>query len=227
MARRSTQYTEELERQAGGRAPSKKLTPLRMLTPFLLPYRGMIAAAGARADRCSAMATLVLPGRRARVIDHGFSAQDAANIGRYFLALIAVAAIMGLASATRFYLVTWIGERVTADVRTRVFSHVLSLSPSFFETTRTGEVLSRLTADTTLVQTVIGSSASFALRNLVMALGSLIMMPVTSPKLTGLCLIGVPLVVAPIILFGRRVRKFCRANPRTASRTPRPMRAKR
>ena len=158
----------------------------------------------------AAAATLVLPAAVRGVIDHGFSSADAANIGRYFFALIAVAGFIGLASATRFYLVTWIGERITADVRARVFSHVLSLSPSFFETTRTGEVLSRLTADTTLVQTVVGSSASFALRNLVMAVGSLAMMLVTSPKLTGLCLIGVPLVVAPIILFGRRVRKLSR-----------------
>ncbi len=185
------------------------MTPLRALKPFVTPYRGMIAAAGA-ALIAAAAATLVLPAAVRGVIDHGFSAADAANIGRYFFALIAVAGVIGVASATRFYLVTWIGERITADVRSRVFGHVLSLSPSFFEKTRTGEVLSRLTADTTLVQTVVGSSASFALRNLVMALGSLAMMVVTSPKLTGLCLIGVPLVVAPIILFGRRVRKLSR-----------------
>src|SRR6185295_6827634 len=105
-------------------------------------------------------------------------------------------------SATRFYFVTWIGERVTADVRAHVFAHVLGLSPSFFEVTRTGEVLSRLTADTTLVQTVIGSSASFALRNLVLAIGSLVMMAVTNTKITALCLIGVPLFVIPIVVFG-------------------------
>jgi ATP-binding cassette, subfamily B, bacterial len=209
MARESTQFSEELARKAAARPPSKSMTPLRALKPFVTPYRGMIAAAGA-ALIAAAAATLVLPAAIRGVIDHGFSAADAANIGRYFFALIAVAGIIGIASATRFYLVTWIGERITADVRSRVFGHVLSLSPSFFEKTRTGEVLSRLTADTTLVQTVVGSSASFALRNLVMALGSLAMMIVTSPKLTGLCLIGVPLVVAPIILFGRRVRKLSR-----------------
>jgi ATP-binding cassette, subfamily B, bacterial len=209
MPQNSPAYVEDLQRQAGSRTPSKRLTPLKALKPFVKPYLGMIVAAGL-ALIVAAAATLVLPAAVRGVIDHGFSAEDAANIGRYFLALIAVAGIMGLASATRFYLVTWIGERITADVRSRVFSHVLSLSPSFFETTRTGEILSRLTADTTLVQTVVGSSASFALRNLVMAIGSLIMMTVTSPKLTGLCLIGVPLVVAPIILFGRRVRKLSR-----------------
>ncbi|MDE2475028.1 MAG: ATP-binding cassette domain-containing protein [Alphaproteobacteria bacterium] len=209
MARDSTQFSDELARKAASRVPSKNLAPLRALQPFVTPYRGIIAAAGA-ALIVAAAATLVLPAAVRGVIDHGFSAEDAANIGHYFFALIAVAGLMGVASATRFYLVSWIGERITADVRSRVFGHVLSLSPGFFEKTRTGEVLSRLTADTTLVQTVVGSSASFALRNLVMALGSLVMMVVTSPKLTGLCLVGVPLVVAPIILFGRRVRKLSR-----------------
>ncbi len=209
MARNSSQFSDDLARKAAARPPSKSLAPLRALKPFILPYRAMIAAAGV-ALIAAAAATLVLPAAVRGVIDHGFSSADAANIGRYFFALIAVAAFMGIASATRFYLVSWLGERITADVRSRVFAHVLSLSPSFFEKTRTGEVLSRLTADTTLVQTVVGSSASFALRNLVLALGSLAMMVVTSPKLTGLCLIGVPLVVAPIILFGRRVRKLSR-----------------
>ena len=209
MAQTSPPTIENMQHEARGRPASKKLTPLRALKPFLMPYRGMIAAA-AVALILAAMAALVLPAAVRGMIDHGFSQADAANIGRYFLALIGVVAVMGMASATRFYLVTWIGERVVADVRSRVFSHVLSLSPHFFETTRTGEVLSRLTADTTLVQTVIGSSASIALRNLLMALGSLVMMTITSPKLTGLCLIGVPLVVAPIILFGRRVRKLSR-----------------
>ena len=163
MARGSQAYVNDIHRQAGGRAPSKKLTALRALKPFLMPYRGTIAATACALITSSA-ATLVLPAAVRGVIDHGFSAADAANIGRYFLALIAVAGVLALASAARFYLVTWIGERVTADVRSSVFSHVLSLSPSFFETVRTGEVLSRLTADTTLVQTVVGSSASFALR---------------------------------------------------------------
>ena len=119
---------------------------------------------------------------------------------------------MGLASAARFYFVTWIGERVVADLRERVFGHVLSLSPSFFETTRTGEVLSRLTADTTLIQTVVGSSASFALRTMVMAAGSLAMMLITSFYLTALTFVGVPLVLVPIILFGRKVRRLSRAS---------------
>ena len=144
------------------------------------------------------------------MIDHVFASGEVTHINRYFLVLIAVVAIMGVTSATRFYLVTWIGERVVADVRNRVFSHVLALSPSFFEVTRTGEVLSRLTADTTLIQTLVGSGISIALRSIVMAAGSLVLMAITSPKLAGLCLIGVPLVIAPIVMFGRRVRRLSR-----------------
>ena len=121
MARNSQQIVEDVRRQAGARVPSKKLTPLRALQPLLRPYRGVILLAGL-ALVVAAAATLVLPAAVRGVIDHGFSAADAANIGRYFLALIAVAGMMALASATRFYLVSWIGERVTADVRSRVFS---------------------------------------------------------------------------------------------------------
>ena len=177
--------------------------------PFLWPYRRVLALAG-MALVLAASAALVLPVAVRDVIDHGFSPENADRIGRYFLALVGVAAFMGLASAARFFFVTWIGERVVADVRDRVFGHVLSLSPSFFEVTRTGEVLSRLTADTTLIQTVVGSSASFALRNIVMAAGSFVMMLVTSIKLTALTFVGVPLVLAPIIVFGRKVRKLSR-----------------
>ena len=209
MADTSQAYVEELARNARKREGSKKLAPLAALMPFLRPYRGWIAAAAA-ALIVAAVATLVLPAAVRGVIDHGFSAAEARAVDRYFFGLLAVAAILGIASALRFYFVTWIGERVTADVRDKVFSHVLELPPSFFEKTRTGEVLSRLTADTTLVQTVVGSSASFALRNLVLAIGSLVMMTVTSPKLTGLCVLGVPMVLAPIIIFGRRVRKLSR-----------------
>jgi ATP-binding cassette, subfamily B, bacterial len=182
---------------------------LRRLAPFVWPYRWKIALAGL-ALICAAGATLVLPAAVRPMIDHVFAGNEVADIGQYFIALIGVIALMSVFSAMRFYLVTWIGERVVADVRTDVFSHVLSLSPRFFEVTRTGEVLSRLTADTTLIQTLVGSSISFALRSAVMAVGSLIMMTVTSPKLAGLCLIGVPLVILPIVLFGRRVRGLSR-----------------
>jgi len=193
------------------RPAAKRLGPLRALAPFLKPYRLYIALAGI-ALVAAASATLVLPAAVRPMIDHVFSAGETAHISRYFFALMAVVAVMGVTSATRFYLVTWIGERVVADVRTKVFGHVLMLSPSFFEITRTGEVLSRLTADTTLIQTLVGSSISIALRSFVMAVGSLAMMTITSPKLAGLCLIGVPLVVAPIVLFGRRVRQLSRTS---------------
>jgi ATP-binding cassette subfamily B protein len=195
--------------QAARREPSKQLAPLRALLPFLMPYRPMLVCAGV-ALLFAAASALVLPIAVRGVIDHGFSAEDADRIGNYFLALIGVAAFMGVASAARFYFVSWIGERVVADVRDRVFGHVLSLSPSFFEVTRTGEVLSRLTADTTLIQTVVGSSASFALRSMVMGLGCIVMMLVTSFNLTALTFVGVPLVLAPIILFARKVRRLSR-----------------
>ena len=211
MAREPEPKAEQIQDQAARRPAAKGLGPLRRLAPFLKPYRLFIALAGI-ALIAAAAATLVLPAAVRPMIDHVFAGGEVAHIDRYFFALIAVVAVMGVTSATRFYLVTWIGERVVADVRSRVFSHVLSLSPRFFEATRTGEVLSRLTADTTLIQTLVGSSISIALRSIVMAVGSLAMMAVTSPKLAGLCLIGVPLVIAPIVLFGRRVRHLSRAS---------------
>ena len=119
---------------------------------------------------------------------------------------------MAIATYTRFYFVSWIGERVSADIRRAVFGHLLDLSPGFFEVTRTGEVISRLTNDTSLLEVVIGSSASFALRNTLIMAGSLVMLMVTSPKLTALVLAGVPLVIAPILLYGRRVRALSRAS---------------
>jgi ATP-binding cassette subfamily B protein len=188
----------------------RRLAPLVALAPFLKPHRGLILLA-LLALAIAAGASLLLPVAARQVIDHGFNARESAHIGRYFLGLLAVTVVMGLASASRYYLVTWIGERVVADVRNRVFSHILSLSPEFFERARTGELLSRLTADTTLVQTVVGSSASFALRSVVMAIGALVMMAVTSPKLTGLAFLGVPVVLVSIILMGRRVRGLSRA----------------
>jgi ATP-binding cassette subfamily B protein len=191
------------------RPAARRLAPLAALAPFVRPHRGLILLA-LLALAIAAGASLLLPVAARLVIDRGFNASESAHIGRYFLGLLAVTVVMGLASASRYFLVTWIGERVVADVRNRVFSHVLDLSPEFFERTRAGELLSRLTADTTLVQTVVGSSASFALRSLVMAAGALVMMAVTSPKLTALAFLSVPLVLAAIIIMGRRVRGLSR-----------------
>jgi len=159
----------------------------------------------------AAGASLVLPIAARQVIDHGFHGGAATQVSRYFLGLLAVTTIIGFASASRYYLVTWIGERVVADVRRRVFDHVLGLSTEFFERTRTGELLSRLSADTTLVQSVVGSSASFTLRSIVLAIGAAIMMGITSPKLMALALLGVPMVIAAITLMGRKVRGLSRA----------------
>ncbi len=189
---------------------ARRLAPLRGLAPFVRPHRRLIVLA-LLALGVAASASLVLPVAARQVIDRGFHAGVSEHISRYFFGLLAVVAVMGLASATRYYLVTWIGERVVADVRDRVFSHVLALSSEFFENARTGELLSRLTGDTTLVQTVVGSSASFALRSIVMAIGAFVMMAVTSPKLTALASLSVPVVLVSIIVMGRRVRGLSRA----------------
>ncbi len=194
-----------------GRPKSRSVTPLTSVLPFLKPYRGRIAA-GFLALLCSSTATLILPFFARGLIDHGFSAEEAGEVGRYFLAFIAAASVLGLSSATRFYFVTWLGERVTADIRKAVFDNVLGLTPAFFEITRTGEVLSRLTADTTLVQTVIGSSASVALRNAVNLSVGIVLMLFTSLKLTLLVLGAVLVVMLPLILFGRWVRTLSRTS---------------
>ncbi len=209
MAQSSEDFAAETARLAAGRQKSRSMGPLWRLLPFLKPYRGRISLA-LLALLCSSAASLVIPMAVRRMIDHGFNATDASRISDYFLALLAVAAVLGFATALRFYVVTWLGERVVADIRKAVFNHTLSLTPAFFEVTRTGEVLSRLTADTTLIQTVIGSSASVAMRNLVMLIGALILLFLTSLKLSGLVLAAVVLVLVPLILFGRWVRTLSR-----------------
>ncbi|MDE1939103.1 MAG: ATP-binding cassette domain-containing protein [Alphaproteobacteria bacterium] len=209
MAQSGAEYAEQLQHAAATRAKSRSLSPLRRLLPFLRPYRWTIVAAVV-AMLVAATATLILPLAGRGLIDHGFNAADAARISQYFLAFLAVAAVMGVSAATRYYFVTWTGERVIADLRKAVFDNVISLTPSFFEVTRTGEVLSRLTADTTLIQTVIGSSASVAARNAVTLTGGLIMMFVTSFKLSALVLGAVALVMVPLMLFGRWVRTLSR-----------------
>ncbi len=210
MARDQTDFSKETARIAAGRAKSRSLAPLRGILPFLAPYRGRIAVA-AIALICSSTATLVLPQFARGLIDaQGLSAQQAHALSSFYFAFVAAAAVLGLASAVRFYWVTWLGERVVADIRKAVFDNVLGLSPQFFEVTRTGEVLSRLTADTTLIQTVVGSSISLALRNLVTLTGGLIMMFVTSLKLALLVVGAVVVVMLPMLLFGRWVRKLSR-----------------
>src|SRR5690242_6755184 len=155
---------------------------------------------------------LVLGQGLRRVIDAGFSGADASSLDTALFALLAIVCVLAAATYTRFYSVSWIGERVSADIRRAVFGRLLEQSPGFFETMRTGEVISRLTNDTSLLELVIGSSFSFALRNTLIMLGALVMLIVTSPKLTALVVLGVPLVIAPILLFGRRVRRLSRAS---------------
>ena len=197
---------------AAGRPKGRSLAPLRGLLPFLKPYRGRIAVA-ALALIASSAATLVLPQFARGLIDaQGLSAAQAHALSDFYFAFVVAAAVLGLASAIRFYAVTWLGERVVADIRKAVFDNILGLSPQFFEVTRTGEVLSRLTADTVLVQTVVGSSASLAARNLVTLTGGLALMFVTSFKLALLVVGAVLLVMVPMLLFGRWVRTLSRAS---------------
>jgi ATP-binding cassette subfamily B protein len=169
----------------------------------------MIAAVGL----VFAAAAVLLIGQGLKfVIDRGFSAGDTHELDRMLALSLGLIVMLSLATYTRFYYVSWVGERVTADLRRAVFDHLLSMPPSFFELTRTGEVISRLTNDTTMLEQVIGSSASMAVRNFLLLLGGFVMLLLTSVKLTLLVLLGIPLVVAPIVLFGRRVRKLSRAS---------------
>ncbi len=190
---------------------SRNLTILRQLGQFLRPYRGRLMLAMLVLTVASA-AALVLPIAVRQVIDLGFSRANAAHIDRYFLLLFGVALVLGMFTALRFYLVSWLGERVVADIRSAVYRHIIGMSPEFFEVTRTGEVLSRLTTDTTLIQVVVGTSISMALRNLLMLVGALAMMAVSSPRLTGYTLAMLLAVVLPVILFGRAVRRLSRAS---------------
>ncbi|HWI81038.1 ABC transporter transmembrane domain-containing protein [Ramlibacter sp.] len=185
------------------------------LLPFMRPYRGRIGLAGLFL-LLAAGATLLFPVALRSLIDAGLSAgakgQQLVALRSHFLELFGVAVALGLASAARFYMVSWLGERVTADLRDAVYAHVLAQSPEFFETTQTGEVLSRLTTDTTLVQTVVGSQLSLGLRNLVMGTGALGMLVWTNPQVMTQVLLIIVLVVLPTTWFGRRVRRLSRAS---------------
>ncbi len=188
------------------------LATLKGLVPFLAPYRRQFLMAGV-ALVVAASATLAIPYAFKQMIDLGFGAAGSKSIQHvdlYFLALFGVASVLAVATAARFYTVSWLGERVTADIRDAVYRHVVTQSPQFFEITRSGEVLSRLTADTTLIQAVVGTSISMALRNVLLFIGGLAMMFVTSVKLSSIIIVLLVVVVLPIILFGRRVRRLSR-----------------
>jgi ATP-binding cassette subfamily B protein len=189
------------------RAKSRALGPLRGLVPFLTPYRWLAFLALA-ALVITATLSLILPLAVRRVVD-GFS-EDIALMDAYFGAAVGIAALLGLGTALRFYFVTRLGERVVADIRRAVYDRVIGMSPAFYERILTGEILSRLTTDTTLILSVIGSSVSVALRNVLTFFGGLVFMLFTSAKLTGLVLLGVPLVILPILMLGRRLRALSR-----------------
>lgn len=192
-------------------APLTALKTLRRIGGYLRPYRRQVVFA-AIALVVAASAVLAVGQGLKAVIDHGFSGQDAAALDRALALMLSIVVVMAAATYARFYFVSWLGERVTADLRRDVFAHLLRLPPGFFEMTRTGDVISRLINDTAMLDTVIGSSASMAVRNLLLLVGGFVMLALTSGKLTLLVLLGVPAVVVPIILFGRRVRRLARAS---------------
>ncbi len=181
------------------------LAPLRPLLPYALRHYKTIALA-LIALSVAAGATLTLPVAVRGMIDHGFSKDSAGGVNAGFGALIGVVGVLALASGARYYLVTTLGERVVADLRADLFRHLAALDATFYDTAKTGELVSRLTADTTQLKSTFGSSASVALRNLFMFLGAIVMMIVSSPKLSGVALAVIPLIVAPLILSGRAVR---------------------
>src|SRR6478609_3958718 len=188
---------------------SAKLRPLLALAPYVMRYRGR-ATLALIALTIAAITTLVVPVAVRRMIDFGFSPEGIAMINSYFSVMIAVVAVLAGASASRFYLVMTIGERIVADLRRDVFAHLISLSPSFFDSARSGELVSRLTADTTQIKSAVGASVSIALRNLMLFIGAAAMMVITSPKLSGFVLLAIPLVVLPLVAFGRWVRRLSR-----------------
>jgi ATP-binding cassette, subfamily B, bacterial len=191
------------------RPKAKSLHPLRALVPFLLPYKGtMVFALFALLVAAGAM--LALPVALKLVIDNGFTAGSVATINKYFVALLFAAGVFGAFAALRFYLVSWLGERVVADIRDAVYRRVIRMDPAFFEVTKTGEVLSRLTTDTTLIQSIAGAGLSILLRSTLTFFGSLVLLLYTSAKLTLIIVVLIPAVLVPILVFGRKVRRLSR-----------------
>jgi ATP-binding cassette subfamily B protein len=188
---------------------SARLRPLLALAPYVARYRGRVTLAFI-ALTIAAVTTLIVPVAVRRMIDFGFTPEGIAKINSYFSVMIAVVAVLAIASASRYYLVMTIGERIVADVRRDVFSHLMSLSPEFFDSSRSGELISRLTADTTQIKSAAGASISIALRNFMLFVGATAMMVITSPRLSGLVLLAIPLIVLPLVAFGRWVRRLSR-----------------
>jgi len=196
--------------QTEDRNPSRRLGALAGLWPFLRNYRGMLAGALVSLV-LTASVSLSLPLAVRRVVD-GFSSGELPLLNQYFAAALGLAGLLALGTGLRYYMVTRLGERVVADMRRAMFARVIGMSPAFFEKIMSGEVLSRLTTDTTLIQSIVGSSVSVALRNFLMLIGGLVLLTLTSPKLTGLVLLLVPAVIIPIVVLGRRLRRLSREN---------------
>lgn len=208
----ATQPPHEPAARAVETAESRKLSKLGLLWGFVKRYPAKLIGA-AIALLVAATSTLAIPRGFMLVIDKGFLGGGVGgHIAPYFYGLLAVVVVLALATAFRFYFVSWLGERVVADIRLSVQSHLLTLAPGFFEVNRPSEIASRLTADTSVIEQVVGTTVSVALRNLVMAIGGIIYLFTLSPKLAGLLLLGIPLVIGPIVLLGRRVRTFSRAS---------------
>jgi ATP-binding cassette, subfamily B, bacterial len=199
---------EMLLTQAPGKG-SARLRPLLELAPYVARYRGR-ATLALIALTVAAITTLLVPVAVRRMIDFGFSPEGIALINSYFSVMIAVVAVLAGASAARYYLVMTIGERIVADLRRDVFGHLMSLSPAFFDSARSGELISRLTADTTQIKSAVGASVSIALRNFMLFVGATVMMVITSPRLSGFVLLAIPLIVIPLVAFGRWVRRLSR-----------------
>jgi len=195
--------------QSEAEAKTRSMRPLYALVPYLRRYPGYLIG-GLAALVLSSAAMLAVPFAVRGMVDQGFSGANGHVIDRWFLALMAFGAVLAFASSSRVYIVNWIGERVVADLRSDVFRHVATLGPSFFEKTHSGEVMSRLTADTTQLKSVAGSTLSQALRNTIMLIGALGLMVATSPKLSGLVLLAIPAIVLPMVLYGRSVQKLSR-----------------
>ena len=186
-----------------------RLRPLLALAPYVARYRGRATLAFISLT-IAAITTLLVPVAVRRMIDFGFTPEGIALINSYFSVMIAVVAVLAFASASRFYLVMTIGERIVADLRRDVFAHLISLSPAFFDSARSGELISRLTADTTQIKSAVGASVSIALRNLMLFVGATAMMVITSPRLSGFVLLAIPVMVVPLVAFGRWVRRLSR-----------------
>lgn len=188
---------------------SKDLRPLLNLLPYLKVYRRQVVFALIALAAASA-STLVVPLAVRRILDQGFNAANIELINSYFFGMIGVVVVLAASSAIRFYYVSWIGERVVADVRDALFSHLLTLTPQFYETQKTGNVVSRLTADTTQIKSAFSSTASIALRNVVTLIGALVLMIYTSPYMSMLAAVAIPFVVLPLVFYGRKVRALSR-----------------